>query len=60
MSKFGLSFFTQISLCCFQNKFGPELERIKKKICKIFKDKGLNITTETNLHITECLDVCLI
>ena len=44
-------------LTCFENKSGPELEKIKKKICKIFKDNGLNITIETNLHITEYLDV---
>ena len=44
-------------LSCFENKSGPELEKIEKKICKIFKDNGLNITTETNLHITEYLDV---
>ena len=28
-----------------------------KKIWKIFKDNSLNITTETNLQITEYLDV---
>ena len=28
-----------------------------KKICNIFKDSSLNITIETNLHITEYLDV---
>ena len=44
-------------ISCFENKSGPELEKIKKKICKIFKDNGLNITIETNLHITESLDV---
>ena len=44
-------------LSCFENKSGPELEKIKKKIWKIFRDHGLNITTETNLHITEYLDV---
>ena len=44
-------------ISCFENKSGPELEKIKKKICKIFKDNGLNITIETNLHITEYLDV---
>ena len=46
-----------IYLSCFENKSGPELEKIKKEICKIFKDNGLNITIETNLHITEYLDV---
>ena len=44
-------------LSCFENKSEPELEKNKKKIRKIFKDNGLNITTETNLHITEYLDV---
>ena len=44
-------------ISCFENKSGPELEKIKKKICKIFKDNGLNIKIETNLHITEYLDV---
>ena len=42
---------------CFENKSGPELEKIKKNICKIFKDNGLNIIIETNLHITGYLDV---
>ena len=31
--------------------------KIKKKICKSFEDNSLNITIETNLHITECLRV---
>ena len=44
-------------LSYFENKVGPELEKTKKKICKIFKHDGLNITTETNLHIIEYLDV---
>ena len=39
------------------SKSGPDLEKIKKKICRIFKDNGFNITIETNLHITENLDV---
>ena len=52
-----LSLLFLLRLSCFENKSGPELEKIKKKICKIFKDNGLNITIETNLHITEYLDV---
>ena len=38
-------------LSCFENRSGLELEKIGKKICEIFKDNGLNITIETNLHI---------
>ena len=44
-------------LICFAYKPGPELEKNKKNICKIFKDESLNITIETNFDITEYLDV---
>ena len=44
-------------LSCFQNLSGPESEKIKKKLCKIFKNHGLNITVECNLRITDFLDV---
>ena len=36
---------------------GPEIERLKKNVVKIFKDCGLNITTEANLHTVNYLDV---
>ena len=36
---------------------GPETERIKKWIIKIFKDLGINITIETNLCSANFLDV---
>ena len=32
-------------------------KKIKKKLCKIFKKHGLNITVECNLRITDFLDV---
>ena len=38
---------------------GPKLDRLRKDIVKIFKDKQLNITIDTNLKITEFLDVTL-
>ena len=59
-SKFGgkhIGLHRYNGLSCFANKSGPELEKIKKQICKIFKDNGLNIPIETNFHITEYLDV---
>ena len=59
-NKFGgknIALYRDDYLSCFENKCKPELEKIKKKKCKIFKDNGLNITIETNLHITEYLDV---
>ena len=46
-------------LSCFENKFEPELEKIKKKICKIYKDNGSNIAIETNFHSTEYLEATL-
>ena len=42
---------------CFQNISGPDSEKIKNKMCKIFKENGLNITVECNLAITDFLDV---
>ena len=36
---------------------GPEVERLRKKVMKIFKDQGLQVTIEANLKITEFLDV---
>ena len=44
-------------LGCFQNLSGPESEKVKKKLCKIFKQSGLSITVECNLQITDFLDV---
>ena len=41
----------------FENISGPDSERIKKKIIKIFKSNGLNITVECNLIVTDFLDV---
>ena len=38
---------------------GPELERMKKNIVKIFKDNGLQLTIETNLIQVNFLDVTL-
>ena len=44
-------------LSYFENKSGPKLGKIKKRVCKSFKDNGLNITIETDVLITEHLDV---
>ena len=59
-SEFGgknIGLYRDNGLSCCENKSGPELKKIKKKMCKIFKDNDLSITTKTNLHITEYLDV---
>ena len=46
-------------LAVFKDISGPEAEKIKKKIQKIFKDNDLQITISCNLKITNYLDVTL-
>ena len=40
-----------------RNLSGPEVERIRKRIIKIFKNCGLNITIKMNLKTVDFLDV---
>ena len=44
-------------LAVIKSLSGPEVERLKKNIVKTFKDYGLNITIEANLHRVNYLDV---
>ena len=46
-------------LSIFKNISGPQAERIKKDITKIFKDLDLSITIECNKKIVNFLDVTL-
>ena len=39
--------------------FGPKIETLKKNVVKMFKDCGLNIKIEANLHRVNFLDVTL-
>ena len=43
-NKIGL--YRDDGLSCLQNLSGPESEKTKKKLSKIFKNHGLNITVE--------------
>ena len=52
-----IGFYRDDELSCFRNISGPESPKIEKKICKIFKQHGLNITVVCNLRIKEFLDV---
>ena len=36
---------------------GPEMDRLRKDIIKLFKEMNLKVTIETNLMITDYLDV---
>ena len=40
-----------------RNLPGPETERLRKNVVRIFKDCGLSITSKTNLKIVDYLDV---
>ena len=45
----GLSYFENIS--------GPDSEKMKKKLFKIFKNNGLNVAVEFNFIVIDSLDV---
>ena len=47
------------SLAIFRNKSGTQLETIKKKLQRIFKEYDLEITAESNQKIVYYLDVNL-
>ena len=38
---------------------GQEVERIRKKLIKLFLEEGLKITTEGNITVVDFLDVAL-
>ena len=44
-------------LAILPNTSGPETERLKKKIRKLFKNNNLKITIEAGMHQTDFLDV---
>ena len=54
-----LGLYRDVGLCIVPNSNGPKIDKIKKKITKIFKDEGLNITVEANIDIVNFLDVTL-
>ena len=46
-------------LAVFENTSGPQAEKIKKRIQKVFKDNGLDITITCNMKIVDYLDVTM-
>ena len=45
-------------LACFENVCGPQVEKIRKDVIKIFKQEfDFNVTGERNLEIVSFLDV---
>ena len=55
--KQNIGLYRDDGLSCFENISGPDSEKIKKKLVKIFKCNGLSITVECNLIVTDFLDV---
>ena len=55
--KHSIGLYRDDGLSYFQGISGQDSEKIKKKMCKIFKENGLNITVESNLATTDFLDV---
>ena len=41
----------------FENISGPDSEKMKKKLFKIFKNNGLNVAVEFNFIVIDSLDV---
>ena len=52
---FGL--YRDDGLAGLKNKSGPQIEQVKKKMQKIFKDHGLDIILQCNMKIVNHLDV---
>ena len=44
-------------LSIFKNCSGPQMEKIKKHLQKVFKNTGLNVIIECNMKVVNCLDV---
>ena len=57
MRKENAGLYQDDGLGILQNLSGPEDERMKKRIIKVFKDCGLNITIKMNLKTVDFLDV---
>ena len=57
VGKNNVDLYRDDSLALLENASGPESERIKKKIIKVFQQYGLNISADTNLVQTHFLDV---
>ena len=55
--KHNIGLYKDGGLSCFQNISGSDSEKIKNKVCNIFKENRLKITVEYKLAVTDFLDV---
>ena len=49
--------YTEDRLSIFKNCSGPQMEKIKKRLQKVFKNNGLDVIIECNMKILNYLDV---
>ena len=59
IDKENLGLYRDDRFILLKNTKGREVDRIRKKVIKIFKDVGFKIETKTNLKIVDFLDVTL-
>ena len=57
ISKENIGLYRHDGLGIFKNMSGPEVERKKKDLMRIFKSTGLSITVKTNLKIPNFLKI---
>ena len=57
MNKKDFGLYRDDGLVILRNTSGPEADRKRKSIIKIFKECGLSITCEVNKNIVDFLDV---
>ena len=57
ISKENIGLYRYDRLGIFKNMSGPEVERNKKDLMRIFKSTGLSITVKTNLKIPNFLNI---
>ena len=57
ISKENIGLYRDDRLRIFRNMSGPEVERKKIDLIRIFKSNGLSITVKTNLKVTDSLDI---
>ena len=56
-NKNDFALYCDVGLAVFENKRGPQLEKVKKNIQKICKEHGLDIIIQSNMKIVNYSDV---
>ena len=59
INKNHIGLYRDVGLAILKNTSGPEAEKLRKKLQKLFKEKDLDIIIQCNLEITNYLDITL-